>query len=66
MLKKTDAPGFYKEKDGIVINRDNRSLEKYRLRKEKERRINTLEESVNTLKDDMQDIKLMLQKALNK
>ncbi len=63
-MKKTEIPGIYKESQGILINRDSDSLQKYRerreMRKKKEEQINTLTESVERLTKDMEEIKSIL------
>lgn len=55
---------MYKKSEGIVVNRDDDSLQKYRMRREarraKENQINTLEEKVNSLSQDMEEIKSLL------
>jgi hypothetical protein len=63
-MKKTEIPGIYKESQGILINRDSDSLQKYRerreMRKKKDAQINTLTESVDRLTKDMEEIKSIL------
>lgn len=55
---------MYKKSEGIVVNRDDDSLQQYRMRREKRRakenQINTLEEKVNALSQDMEEIKSLL------
>ena len=55
---------MYKKSEGIVVNRDDDSLQQYRMRREKmrakENQINTLEEKVNALSQDMEEIKSLL------
>jgi TolA-binding protein len=63
-MQKTEIPGIYKQSRGILVNKDNDSLEKYRrkrdLQKQKELQINTLEDQVNMLTRDIEEIKLLL------
>lgn len=55
---------MYKKSEGIVVNRDDDSLQQYRMRREarraKDKQINTLEEKVNALSQDMEEIKSLL------
>jgi hypothetical protein len=61
MEHKTDVPGIYKNPDtGALINKDNKALQAYKLRKQKEDRFNMFEEDVAGLKSDMQEIKELL------
>lgn len=66
MLGKTEVPGIYKESEGILINKDNDALMKYKKKKQlfrqKDARINTLEEQVSNLADSMEEIKTLLRK----
>jgi len=60
MEQKTDVPGLYKVAEGIIINKDNNSLQAYRKRKNRERRIDEIQNDVASLKDDIQEIKHLL------
>lgn len=60
MEMKTDVPGIYKASEGVLINKDNTALAAYRLRKEKEKRLNHLEQEISSLKSDMEEIKTLL------
>lgn len=66
---KTEIPGIYKASDGILINKDNDSLRKYRKRREilkaKDSKINTLEDRVNSLSCEMEEIRTLLKKLAN-
>lgn len=70
MSGKTEVPGIYKESEGILINKDNDALMKYRKKRElllqKDARINTMEGKIDSLSKDMEQIKEMLTKALSK
>lgn len=63
---KTEIPGIYKANDGVLINRDNDALQKYKSKKEamraKENKINRLEEKVDSLSSDIEEIKNLLKK----
>lgn len=67
-MQKTEIPGIYKAKDGILVNRDNDSLKKYRERRAsirmKDGKINMLEQKVDSLTDEIQEIKLLLKKLV--
>lgn len=69
-MRKTEVPGIYKESEGVLINRDMDSLERYRkrreLQKKKENQINTLETKVGKLMDDMEEIKSLLKQLTAK
>lgn len=66
-LSKTEISGIYKVSEGVLINKDNEALSKYRKRKETFRknndRVNVLENKINTMSKDMEEIKTIL-KAL--
>ena len=60
MERKTEVPGIYKVSEGILINKDDEALRAYKLRKEKDRRIQKLEEDFNDVKNDLREIKEFL------
>jgi len=60
MDQKTEIPGIYKAGDGILINKDNTALEKYRLRRAKETRINLYEERLDNMESSINEIKELL------
>ena len=61
MEHKTDVPGIYKNTlNGALINKDNKALQAYKLRKKKELRIDQIEKELVGLKGDMQEIKELL------
>lgn len=57
---KTDVPGIYKVRDGILINTDNQALAAYKNKKKREVMIDNMQEDIKTLKDDLQEIKDLL------
>ncbi len=63
-MQKTEVPGIYKQSRGILVNKDNDSLQSYRNRREllkkKEEQINTLADTVDRLTKDMEEIKTLL------
>ena len=65
-MQKTEVPGIYKESEGILVNRDNDALMKYKKKREllrqKENRINNIEQQVMNLSDSMEEIKSLLRK----
>ena len=60
IFQKTEAAGFYKSRDGILINKDNDSLNAYKMRKYKEHRLNNMIDEVDTIKSDIAEIKELL------
>ena len=60
MDQKTEVPGIYKVGEGILINKDNTALEKYKLRRAKESRINLYEERLDNMESSMNEIKELL------
>ncbi len=59
-MHKTEAPGFYKSCDGILINKDNEALDAYKKRKLKEHRLEVMINEIDTLKNDISEIKELL------
>jgi hypothetical protein len=60
MSQRTEVPGIFKEREGVLINRDNEGLMAYKIRMEKAREAKSLREDVTELKKDMQEIKDLL------
>lgn len=60
MEQKTEVPGIWKAGEGILINKDNTALEKYRLRKAKETKINLYEERLDNMESSINEIKELL------
>jgi hypothetical protein len=70
-MKKTEIPGIYKVSEGVLVNKDNEALQKYRKRRDNARRtekqINTLEEKISKidkLENDLKEIKSLLKKLV--
>ncbi len=59
-MEKTEIPGVYKERDGILINRDNTALDAYKKRMRKEKAIDDMQVEMAELKNDMKEIKDLL------
>lgn len=57
---KTEVQGLYKASDGILINKDEASLNKYKAERNHLRRMKMMENDLNTLKEDMAEIKNLL------
>jgi len=57
---KTEVPGIYKVREGVLINTDNDSLKAYKNRKMRENRIDEMQEDIHSLKNDLQEIKDLL------
>jgi hypothetical protein len=61
MQHKTDVHGIYKDTtNGALINKDNKALQAYKMRKKKEMKIDQIEVELTGLKNDMQEIKELL------
>lgn len=61
MQQKTDVNGIYKDtSNGALINKDNKGLQAYKMRKQKELKIGQIENELVCLKNDMQEIKELL------
>ena len=59
-MQKTEIPGIYKTRDGILINKDTDALKAYKKKKEQVRKMKNLEEDIDSLKNDMAEIKELL------
>lgn len=57
---KTEVPGIYKVRDGILINTDNSALAAYKNKKKREKRIDEMQEEMVVIKNDLQEIKELL------
>jgi hypothetical protein len=57
---KTQVPGMYKVKEGVVINKDKDALKMYKKQKAKMKRLDTLEEEMGEIKTSLSEIKEML------
>lgn len=57
---KTEVAGYYKLKDGVVINKDKIALQAYKMKKRQINKINLLETDLNNLKNDITEIKNLL------
>jgi hypothetical protein len=66
MIGKTEVPGIYKEAEGVLINKDNEALQKYKKKREllwqKDARLNNLEAKVESLDSKIEEIKSLLVK----
>ena len=60
MDRKTDMPGVYRTPEGFLINKDNKALEAYKNRRNREREMDSLKDDVSSLKQDLQEIKELL------
>jgi peptidoglycan hydrolase CwlO-like protein len=61
MEYKTDVPGIFKNPaTGALINKDNKALDAYKKRKQKEQKLDMVEQDIAGLKNDMQEIKELL------
>lgn len=64
MAVKTEIPGIYKESEGVLVNKDNDALQKYRTKRQllwqKETRLNTLESKVDSMDKKLEEITSLL------
>ena len=64
MEHKTEVPGIWKAGEGILINKDNTALEKYKLRKAKEAKFNQYEDRLNNMESSLSEIKELLKELV--
>ena len=57
---KTEVPGIYKVREGVLINTDNKALAAYKNKKRREQNIDKMQEDIHLLKNDLQEIKDLL------
>ena len=57
---KTEIPGIYKVRNGILINTDNQALASYKNKKKREQRIDEMQNDIQYLKNDLKEIKELL------
>ena len=57
---KTEVPGIFKVREGVLINTDNNSLAAYKNKKKRDRRVDEMQEDIQTLKNDLEEIKNLL------
>ena len=60
MSKRTEVPGIFKEREGVLINKDNDALTAYKIKMQKAKEMDTLREDVTDIKKDIQEIKDLL------
>ena len=59
-MGKTEYPGIHKEREGVLINKDNTALAAYKKKKQKEVNFGNVMNDVEQLKNDMAEIKELL------
>ena len=47
---KTEVPGIYKVREGVLINTDNKALAAYKNKKKRERNIDQMQEDMQNMK----------------
>ena len=57
---KTEVPGIYKVREGVLINTDNKAVAAYKNKKRREQNIDKMQEDIHLLKNDLQEIKDLL------
>ena len=69
-MRKTEVAGIYKVTEGILVNKDNEALMKYKARKSalanRDTEINTLKEQVGTLTNKLDNIENLLKQLMEK
>ena len=67
-MQKTEVQGIYKVSEGVLINRDNDALMKYKKRRDiiktKDEKIKNLEQKIDDLSFQMENIKTLLEKMV--
>jgi len=64
-MEENNTTGLKKIEDGIVVNVDNDSLKSYKMKKERERKFNSLMMDVENLKREVAELKASLDKLNN-
>lgn len=59
-MGKTEYPGIYKDREGVLINKDNTSLTAYKRKKMNDANIVNVVSDVEQLKNDIAEIKEIL------
>lgn len=57
---KTEVPGIYKVREGVLINTDNNSLAAYKNKKKRDQRVDEMEQDMQIMKNDLEEIKDLL------
>jgi len=60
MAEKTQIPGIFKVSEGVFINKDANTLQAYKRKKMREKKVDNIENEVANLRQDMQEIKQLL------
>jgi hypothetical protein len=63
-MQKTDVHGIFKERDGVLINKDDEGLIAYKRRKQQLKKMDFLETEINTLKTDIAEMKEMMKEMI--
>lgn len=64
--KKTEVPGMFKVREGIVINKDSEALQAYKKRKRRNQKIDELEQQITELRNDLSEIKNLILQQLKR
>jgi hypothetical protein len=57
---KTEVQGFYKVKEGYLVNTDQGALKEYKSKKMKDIKLNSIEAEVSSIRNDIEEIKNLL------
>lgn len=60
MSELTQIPGIYKEKEGVLLNKDAEALKAYKTKKKNNSKLNCLTTEVENIKADISEIKGVL------
>lgn len=63
-MKKTEVPGIYKIKEGVLINNDTNALAAYKKRKKNINKLKELENELSEMRSDIQEIKKLLKELI--
>ena len=67
IAKVKDAPGFVRDMDTqAVLSTDNSSLLAYKRKRDKQKEIDDSINDINTMKNEINDIKVLMQRILEK
>lgn len=66
MAARTEVAGIYKEKEGVLLNKDTEALRFYKRQKANTKKLNEVINDVSNIKEDMIELKNMFKEFLSK
>lgn len=66
MAARTEVAGIYKEKEGILLNKDTEALRSYKRQKANNKKLNEVINEVSDIRDDILELKNMFREFLSK